>query len=131
MSDIFLSYARNDLHRVKPLIEALEAEGLSVWWDRKVAPGKSFEEVIDAAIESASCVLVLWTEQSVTSDWVRTEATEGLEKGILLPVLLDEVRVPLSFRRVQAANLVGWAEDPESSHYDELIQRIRELVPAE
>lgn len=129
MSDIFLSYSREDLQRVSPLVEALEGEGLSVWWDRKIAPGESFEEVIDAAIEAASCVLVLWTKHSVASDWVKTEATEGLEKGTLLPVLLDDVRMPLSFRRVQAANLVGWPEDVDSSHYDDLIERIRELVP--
>ena len=129
MSDIFLSYSREDLERVSPLVAALEAEGLSVWWDRKIAPGESFEEVIDAAIGAASCVLVLWTQHSVASVWVKTEATEGLEKGTLLPVLLDDVRLPLSFRRVQAANLVGWPDDSESSHYDDLILRIRELVP--
>ncbi len=38
MADIFLSYASEDRERVIPLVEALQADGFSVWWDRNIRP---------------------------------------------------------------------------------------------
>jgi hypothetical protein len=35
------------------LASALEAEGVSVWWDRRLRPGQSFDEVIEDALASA------------------------------------------------------------------------------
>lgn len=70
MSDIFLSYANADLPRVQPLIAALEPHGWSVWWDRTILPGQTYDQVIDKALEEARCVLVVWSTASITSDWV-------------------------------------------------------------
>ena len=46
MNDIFISYARHDRKRVEPLAQALAAQGWSVWWDRDIPSGKSFDEFI-------------------------------------------------------------------------------------
>ncbi|MEE4302150.1 MAG: toll/interleukin-1 receptor domain-containing protein [Pseudomonadales bacterium] len=73
MADIFLSYASEDRERVRPLVAALEAEGLSVWWDRELRPGPSFDLEIERAIEAARCVVVVWSEHAVASEWVRSE----------------------------------------------------------
>ena len=107
MADIFVSYAREDRACVTPFIDLLVAQGWSVWWDRALTPGTTFENVIDAEITGARCVLVFWSKNSVKSDWVLAEANEGLERDILIPIMLDEVRVPLVFRRKQYAFLVG------------------------
>ena len=37
MSEIFISYASEDLERVKPIVEALALQGWAVWWDRKAS----------------------------------------------------------------------------------------------
>jgi hypothetical protein len=79
-----------------------------VWWDRTIPPGKSFDEVIEAALTAAKCVIVLWSKASVTSDWVKVEAAEAARRRILIPALIEEVTIPLEFRRLQAADLVGW-----------------------
>ena len=102
MSDIFISYAREDRDRVEPLVELFESNGLSVWWDREIIPGSTFENVIDDAILKARLVVVVWTEISVKSEWVQAEASDGLERDILIPIMLDEVRVPVAFRRKQS-----------------------------
>ena len=104
MADIFLSYARTDRERVLPLVEGLQARGWSVWWDRDITPGRGFEEEIDREISAADCVLVVWSNDSVNSRWVRNEALEGLERNILVPVLLDDVRIPVAFRQSQAVD---------------------------
>lgn len=41
MADIFLSYARKDLERVRPLTELLEQQRWTVFWDRRLEPGGS------------------------------------------------------------------------------------------
>jgi adenylate cyclase len=43
LADVFVSYSRQDKARVAPLVEALEAEGWSVWWDPAIAPGEEFD----------------------------------------------------------------------------------------
>ena len=66
MSDVFLSYSREDRDRVAPLVHALEKLGLSVWWDRAIDPGARFEEEIDQEIQSAGCVVVAWSKHSIS-----------------------------------------------------------------
>ncbi len=109
MFEVFISYAREDLHRAMPLVQALTARGWSVWWDHTILPGQTWDSVIGKALEEARCIVVLWSRNSVASDWVMTEAEEGRERHILVPVLLEDVRVPRQFRRIQAAPLVDWA----------------------
>jgi hypothetical protein len=111
MSDIFLSYASADRERVRPLVTWLQSRGWSVWWDRAIIPGQTWDEVLAAALAEARCVLAIWTQVSIESDWVRIEASEGKEREILIPILLDDVEVPLAFRLIQAASLVGWSGD--------------------
>ena len=122
--DIFLSYAREDLERAKALVGVLQARGWSVWWDRRIRTGKTFAQVIDEAIEQARCGVVLWTQDSVESHWVLNEANECLQRGILVPVLLEEVRVPIQFRHVQTASLIGWDGDPERRELQKLLKDI-------
>src|SRR5262245_45440410 len=108
MADIFISYAREDRERVLPLADALSAHGWSVWWDREIQAGKAFDEVIASALADARCVVVVWSRQSVASNWVRDEAEEGRRRGILIPVLFDETHPPLGFGRIQFVDLSDW-----------------------
>ena len=128
MSDIFLSYATGDRPRTRLLVEALESQGWSVWWDRTIAPGRTFDSVIEKSLAEARCVVVLWSKASVSSDWVKTEAAEAARRGVLVPVLIDEVTVPLEFRRVQAARLVGWTGDQTQEEFSKLLSAIADLM---
>jgi hypothetical protein len=112
-SGIFLSYASSDREVARKLAATLEQQGWSVWWDRTILPGKSFDEVIEAALNGTRCVIVLWSATSVSSDWVKNEAREGLRRRILIPALLDGTTIPFEFRHIQAADLTGW---PSSNH---------------
>lgn len=98
MSDVFISYAREDKPRAELVAQALERECISVWWDRDIRPGKSYDQVIDAALDSAKCILVLWSKHSVASDWVKAEAAEGSRRGVLVPAFIEEAKLPLEFR---------------------------------
>jgi TIR domain len=103
MADIFISYERSDHPRARAIAEALEQQGWSVWWDRKILPGATFDKTIEKALAEAKCVIVLWSKTSVLSDWVKDEASEGVQHGNLIPLLIDNVEIPLGFRRIQTA----------------------------
>jgi hypothetical protein len=128
VSDIFLSYAREDLPRVKPIVDALKARGWSVWWDRTIKPGQIFERVIEAALEEARCVVVFWSRNSVRSEWVADEACEGRDKEKLIPALLDDVSMPLGFRSRHAANLVSWQGALPHAGFEELTSAVEAIL---
>lgn len=126
MSDIFISYARPDRERARLLAQALEQRGWSVWWDHDIPPGRKFDDVIEEALAAARCVVVLWSRASTASDWVRNEAGEAMQRQVLIPALIDaDVKIPLGFRRLQAADLSGWQgpPTPEFEQFCEAVER--------
>ena len=128
MTDIFISYAREDQDQAKILAETLERFGWSVWWDRNIPAGQPYDEVIEKALSDARCVIVLWSGVSVLSQWVRTEAQEGLDRKILIPMRIEDVRIPLSFRLIHAADLINWNGDNTISSFQDLVRDIVGLL---
>jgi len=125
MADIFISYARADRPRAETLAAALHQTGWSVWWDREIPPGRSFDEVIEEALSQASCVVVIWSEASVRSEWVKTEAAEAAARRILVPILADSARIPLEFRRTQAAVIDAGFRDLGDDPSPEVVHDVR------
>lgn len=114
MADVFISYANGDREMARQLAAALEARGWSVWWDRKIRPGHTFDDAIEREILAAGRVIVLWSTRSTASEWVRSEAGLAMERGVLVPAMIETVKPPLEFRLRQAADLTGWRG--EASH---------------
>jgi MoxR-like ATPase len=127
MPDIFLSYAREDEERARGLVNLFSEQGWSVWWDPAIVPGTKFDQEIEQALDVSACVVVLWTSSSVSSKWVRIEAHEGDRRNVLIPVLLEEVKIPLAFRLTHAANLVGWKDGPHPG-LDLLLDTISSVI---
>lgn len=128
MSDIFISYASLDRDRVRPLVNALQKTGWSVFWDRNIPTGKTWRHVIGDELSGARSIIVVWSEKSVESDWVQEEAEEGKRRDILFPVFLDQVVPPFGFGNIQAADLVGWDGSPEPTRLDRLISDLSRVL---
>lgn len=128
MADVFISYSRSDQGVVRELVALLERMQLSVWWDRDSAVGSEFEEIIDHELKSAGCVVVVWSRTSCRSSWVRTEAREGLERNVLVPVLIEDCELPLPYRGLQVANLRGWPLDTHEEEIHNLTASIQRLL---
>lgn len=128
MRDVFISYARSDRDHAAALASSLEASGVSVWWDREIPPGRTFDEVIEEALTVARCVLVLWSENSIQSRWVRAEASAAAERGILVPVLVEAAEPPLEFRNIQAADLTAWHGDAANPELQKLLATVSAMV---
>ncbi|MEY2855456.1 MAG: hypothetical protein RL030_2588 [Pseudomonadota bacterium] len=124
MADVFVSYARQDKARVAPVVAAIESKGWSVWWDPDITPGQEFDDQIDAEITAALAVLVVWTPNSVTSRWVRGEAREAAERGVLVPVRFDQARLPMDVRAIHTTDLDGWGENAAGPQAQEFLRAL-------
>lgn len=131
MADIFLSYAHEDEGRIRDLAHALEEHGWSIFWDRRIPAGKTWQSYIGQALADAKCVIVAWSQHSITSDWVIEEANNAKERGYLVPVFLDPVKPPFGFGGIQAANLTDWKPGSPSPRFEQLIQDITGVVGGE
>jgi adenylate cyclase len=108
MTQVFLSYAREDVDAARRLAQAIGAAGHEVWWDEHIHGGSRFTSAIDQALKNAEAVIVLWSPASVESAWVQDEAGEGRDSGRLVPVLIGETKPPLGFRQFQSIDLSRW-----------------------
>jgi hypothetical protein len=128
MKQIFVSYAKEDHKKVESLVRALEAKGWSVWWDQSIPLGKTYDEVIQSALDGADVVIVVWTRHSVSSRWVRSEAERAANQQKLFPVMMEEVQLPLAFSLLHAVNLGDWYGNRAHQGFDQLVKEISGVV---
>lgn len=130
MADIFLSYCSADRNVARKLVDALDEEGISVWWDDRLTPVAQWDRLIEKEIHAASAVLVLWTPRAVESDWVRIEANFGRDRKKLLQARLEDCAVPLQFTLLQWADLDAWLKSDDAANWRKLITWFRALTEA-
>jgi hypothetical protein len=121
MKEIFLSYSRLDSSTVQALAAALEEKGLSVWIDRSgIEEGDAYDTQIEDAIAQTGVVIVVWSQHSVKSHWVRAEAAYALDKHKLVPIAIDHCEPPLQFHHIQTIDFDGW----NGAGHDEAFTRL-------
>jgi TolB-like protein/tetratricopeptide (TPR) repeat protein len=130
MSDVFISYKAEDRRRIQPLVQALEADGFSVWWDQHIGTGDEWRQTIERHLDAAKCVIVIWSKRSVGPEgqFVRDEATRAQQRRVYVPVTIDNVRIPLGFGESQATSLRGWRGDRSSASYQSIIAAVRRIA---
>ena len=124
MADIFLSYARENSEIAKRLSERLEDIGWSVWWDWQVPAGQTWRDMIEQSLASMRCMVVLWSMDSIDSDWVKEIAEKGQAQGKLIPALIEDVTPLSGFPSIQAANLIGWDGSQDFPGFGNLIDTL-------
>lgn len=127
MTDVFVSYARDDQAKAQAIAQALEARGFEVWWDPELLPGESYASKIQGVLKSAKAVLVLWSAHSVERPWVLDEASMGRDRAALVPVLIDAVEPPIGFRQLQAENLAQWPGPEAQANFERVVKALEQL----
>jgi len=120
--EIFISHSHQDISAVQALAAALSQRGLSVWVDKSdIQEGDAYDTQIEDAIAQTSVVIVLWSEHSTRSHWVRAEAAYALSKHKLLPISIDRCQPPLEFTQIQTLDFCGWRGNCADKAFERLL----------
>ncbi|HVR89565.1 MAG TPA: TIR domain-containing protein [Novosphingobium sp.] len=128
MTDIFLSYNREDAAVARLYADGFAREGLSVWWDATLHSGEAYDEVTEAALREAKAVVVLWSPRSVVSRWVRAEATIADRRKTLVPVTIEPCERPIMFELTQTAELSHWTGDAEDDSWLAFLSDVNRFI---
>src|SRR6516162_910831 len=90
MADVFISYSKH-IELTQNLAKDLESKGLSVWWDAELRAGERYRPRIIQELHDCKAAIVIWTPQSVSSDYVISEADRAWKTGKLIQVRTEEV----------------------------------------
>lgn len=128
MADVFISYSHDEKEKIIPIVEGLRALGVTVWYDIRIQPGTSFDEVIGAELDTAKAILVCWSPASVRSKWVRSEATVAQDQKTIVPCFIEPCSLRPPFNLTQAENLIGWDGAPDHLGWRKIVEQIGVLL---
>jgi TolB-like protein len=128
MADVFISYSRLNTESALAAAKALRERGFEVWLDSELPGHGSFADEIGRQLSQAHAVLAIWSEDAANSEWVRAEASRGLEARKLVQMRLDGARLPLPFDQIQCTVLKGWSGDTQAPGWRKVENSIAALV---
>jgi hypothetical protein len=127
---VFLSHSAQDKERfARKLAIELRDRGADVWFDEwELLPGDSLvDKIFEEGLRGAEAFLVVLSQNSVSSRWVREELNAAVVKRIeqqckLIPVVLDDVEVPEALRHTVWQSI----SDPANfeSELDQIVRAI-------
>lgn len=129
MADIFLSYQKRDIDLARRVDAALQRAGFTVWWDDNLSSLEQWDRTIEREIAAAGAVLVLWTPNSVQSDWVRVEANyaKNCTPSKLVQARFAGAEVPMAFSLNQYVDL-PWDRPAQGGGWKRLLEWLRAAV---
>lgn len=127
-TDIFISYSREDRTVARHLAECFEADGFQVWWDNELHSGQAFDEIIESQLRAAKAVVVLWSPRSVTSRWVRAEATMAERLKKFAPVVIEECERPIIFELMHTVDLTDWSGERDAPVWQSFLRDLRRMT---
>jgi pilus assembly protein CpaF len=125
---IFVSYSRAQASSVRKLATNLLEAGFQVWLDLwHIPPGSVWTNKIEKAILDCGAVMVVITTDSVTSVNVKDEINLAIDENkTIIPVVLQECKLPFQLRRRQHISLINRGFDEART---DLINAFRQIVP--
>jgi hypothetical protein len=128
MSDIFISYKRENKDAVQPIVLGLRAAGFSVWWDQDIAPEAPWEATIERELGAAKVVIVAWSQAAVASENVRAEARRARNQGKLIQIFVETCEPPLFFGERQGVDLSAWGGATDDHRFQALVGAARAIL---
>jgi hypothetical protein len=128
MTDVFISYKREEREAITTMVERLRALKVQVWFDGQLSHRPGFDEEIAQQLQAAQCVLVCWTPAAIESEWVRGEAALAHGDGKLVACFLEPTRLLPPFNLQQTEDLMRWAGQDDHPGWLRLLGAIGERL---
>lgn len=128
VADVFISYSHTDAVPARALAQRLVELKRTVWIDSRLEAGREFDTTIEQELERASCVIVLWSERSVASNWVRGEARRAHAREKLIAARLDDCTLPVDLDVLHTIDLRGFRAGEPHDGMDLVSARLKSLL---
>ncbi|HEY1879754.1 MAG TPA: TIR domain-containing protein [Caulobacteraceae bacterium] len=128
MTDIFISYARSTAVQAQAIAEALRALGYGVWRDDELPAHRAYADVIRERLTAAKAVVVVWSAEAASSEWVRSEAERARADRKLVQLTVDGAELPMPFDQTQCADMNGWSGGADHPGWRKVVDSIAALT---
>lgn len=132
MADVFLSYARADTEAALAIKSAVEALGLTVFFDTdNLDGGEEWPDALDRELKSAGAVLAVWSAHALSRPWVKRECFLGQQRQILVPVqieIIPDLDKPAAFATTQFTDLSNWNGDLEHPEWRKTVRALAKVL---
>ena len=125
MPNVFISYAQADSAFARKLAADLRHRNQSVWSaDQELTPGERWANVVDRAIQDSENFVVVLSDKSGSSNWIRTEVALALSQNKrVIPVFsTSQPDVPYILTAIQGLDL------SDTKKYAASIERLASLL---
>jgi hypothetical protein len=126
VSDVFISYSRDNQEAVRHLAEAVKKLGYDVWWDDQLPPHLAYGDVIAQKVGGAKAAIVVWSASAAASEWVRAEADMARNQKKLIQTTIDGAEPPMPFNQLHYVSLADWQGEPDHPAW----MKVRESLAA-
>ena len=100
-----------------------------VWRDDKLLAHRAYADEIEAQLDAARAVVVIWSADAIRSEWVRSEADRARKDRKLVQLSVDGSRLPMPFDQIQCAELSGWQGDSRAAGWRTVIESVLQSAP--
>lgn len=129
---VFISF--RNLERDKAFAKAIRTALIDakfpVWWREDIQCAGEWHGDLDSALSTAGCIVVLWSEESQKSPWVRHEASWAIARDVYAPVRIEPIDMHPPFARLQPTDIPDSDNITKSPGFALLLQRVTKLLPA-
>ena len=126
--DVYISYAREDLIRVRELAYFLEDNGLKVWWQSQPEDANESLRILEQHLTEGKAQIVVWSRDSCGSGRIQAEARLGSQKGRLIAVRFQNILPPNGTRALAYADLSDWQGGSGHRHIQKLFTTLNDLT---
>jgi hypothetical protein len=129
---VFISYPRdgaNGQALARELLRRLRQERIAAFFDEEsIKPGQNWVVTLEEGVVGCKLMLVVISADKKDRPWMRVEYLCAANKGdtLIIPVLADEVGLPMQIMNRQYVNLSG---DKLAAGWGILLQAIHEHLP--
>lgn len=130
--DVFLAYSRSDETEANALKLALKRWGYSVWYDQDILPGVDWRREIVEQYRKSDCIVVLLSESSLNSTYLKMYIKRAIERGNLIAVAiqdrLDDVAISGLLGNVQVFDVSDWRLTRDPKKLNQLLSAVSDFV---
>ena len=127
---VFISYSSTNLKVAQAACHVIEERGFKCWMaPRDIAPGSSYADLIDEAIQSCDVFVLIFSKSSSISKWVRSELNLAFERqAYIIPFRVDDTPLQGSNRLILKQTHWIDAYPQYESKLNELVESINSVL---